>query len=185
MCIFAANKHNNNGKMFEILFKFICKLEDILSTFTGWVCLATSFAVAKVCEFAMGKESLVYAVIICVIVDLFWALWRVFRDDGFALSDLVKDSVAKISIYGSAMLIGVCFDREGGNFLTSLITSVIILAEGISIIGSTIILFPNFKLSKLLERFFIGEIASKLGCPEDEVKKTLGTRHTKIRRKKA
>lgn len=170
--------------MFSILTKFICKLEDILSTVTGWVCLATSFVVAKVCEFAVGKESLVYAVTFCVLLDLAWALWRVFKDDGFTLSELLRDSVAKITIYGSAMLVGLCFDRDGGDFLTTIIASVIMLAEGVSIIGSSIILFPHFKLSILLERFFIGEIASKLGCPEEEVKKTLGTRHTKVRRKK-
>lgn len=55
----------------------------------------------------------------------------------------------------------------------SVIGACIILVEFWSSCASMLILYPNFLFLRLMKKWLTGEIASKLGIPEDEVEQMM------------
>lgn len=133
-----------------------------------------------------GHKLLVDIVVIVTVMDAIWGIAVSVSRKEFTLSELARLTVAKLAVYGSALLIFLALDRlvENESGLEIAITSgligvLIVLTEGWSSLASMLILFPNNPFLKLCQKALTGEIARKLGCEEDEVEKILNASRRK------
>lgn len=148
------------------------KLLDILHYPVSWLAGLALFAVNSLA----GGRLIIYMVVIASVVDLICGIAVSLKQKKFTLSDLMRRTVEKVTVYGFALLIFLCIDHlihEGLNLgiaLTSGIVGVLItLAETWSFAASLLILYPNNAVLKLLQKRLTGEIANKLGVEESEV----------------
>ncbi len=140
-----------------------------------------------VADAVAGGRIIIYMVVISAIVDLLCGVAVAHRRKEFTLSELMRQSVDKLIVYGLALLVFFCIDAAveqetdlQTNITSGLVGILITLTEVWSLTASLLILQPNNPLLKLLQKQLTGEIARKLGCEESEVSKIL----TASRRKK-
>jgi hypothetical protein len=140
-----------------MIWHFLFKLQAILSTFSGWVSLLGVF----LANFFAGYQSAIEAVVIVVTLDLAWAIASAIKRGTFAYSYLGKESVSKLSVYGSVIVGFVVLDKLVGMALpvtTIVVCLLISLVELWSMAGSMLIVFPNMPFLRLLRPILRGEM---------------------------
>lgn len=159
-----------------ILDRCFLKLGEVLANIWGWI-LAVGLFIADI--FA-GHGFIVNLVVAVTLMDAIWGITVSLKQKRFALSELMRQTVGKIAVYGCALfgVAGVDYylDAQTGlemTITTAVVGVVIVLTELWSSTASMLILFPEFPLLHLLEKSLTGEIARKLNIPEDEVTEVL------------
>lgn len=163
----------------------IQKLSEILSTAWGWVAGALFF----IANFFAGYETTVNLTLTAIVLDGVWGIAASLKQHKFTLSELARDTVMKISVYGTAIVVFIAIDRllgvNGGLTLT-IICTVIVLVEFWSMCASMLICYPNCPFLKLMRKALVGEIANKLGVDVHDVQAVLEqlTKDKKERKKR-
>ena len=156
---------------------FFNKLCEVLSTVWGWL----MFVVLLIMNFIVGYEKMLGFTVIAVVLDAVWGVAASILQNRFALSGLARDTVSKLSVYGSAILFFILIDKLVGvnsGLTTSVICIVIILVELWSMSASMLICFPRLPFLKILKKALAGEIASKLNVRPEDVTEALDTLHS-------
>lgn len=138
-----------------------------------------------------GGRIIIYLVVIAAIIDLICGIAVARRKKEFTLSELMRQTVEKLVVYGLALLVFICVDaaieqetRLQTDLTSGLVAIVIVLTEVWSFLASLLILFPNNPILQLMQKQLTGEIARKLGCEEAEVDKILRASRRKKRQKR-
>ena len=157
------------------------RFSAILHTVQGWI----AALVLLIADYIAGHEFAVGLVVAITIMDAVWGIAVSIKRGKFALSELARLTVAKFAVYGCAMLTFIGIDRIiDADITTAAVATVITLVEFWSSCGSMLILYPNLPALRLLKKALIGEIASKLHIPEEEVEKVLAEFDKSKRKKK-
>ena len=146
------------------------RINAILHTVQGWI----AALVLLIADYIAGHEFALGLVVAITIMDAVWGIAVSIKRGKFALSELARLTVAKLAVYGCAMFTVIGCDRLiDANITTAAVAMAITLVEFWSSCGSMLIIFPNLPVLRLLKKALIGEIASKLHIPEEEVEKVL------------
>lgn len=153
------------------------KLVAIFSTVQGWI----GTLLLCICSYFAGHEFSVTAVIIAVVIDLIWGIWAAVIQKRFTLSELMRETISKMSVYGSALVLFVTIDKLLGSqsgLTVPIISSVIVMIETWSFAAAALIVFPDFPLLKLLQKVLTGEIANKLRIDPKDVEEYMNIRRS-------
>lgn len=146
------------------------RLGLILQNKGGWF-LGAGIALA---EYFAGHSFVVFLVVAVTLIDAAWGIAVSVHQGQFTLSELARQTVAKIAVYGSAIFVFIGIDKFIDSTLTaSIVGAAIVLVEFWSSCGNMLILYPNFLFLRLMKRALVGEIASKLHISEEEVMEML------------
>lgn len=129
-----------------------------------------------VVNLVVGYEAMVSFVVLAVVIDAFWGIASSLKQHKFTLSELGRNSLGKLAVYGTSMLLFIIIDKLLGinnGLPTNVICVSIILVEVWSTSASMLICFPNMPFLQLMKRALTGEIASKLNVPPSEVEEVL------------
>ena len=133
-----------------------------------------------IAEVFVGSRFLIMMVLAVTIMDACWGIAVSVKRGKFTLSELMRQTVVKILVYGSALLVFLALDKfikmETGLTLelsSGLVGVLIVLTEGWSSAASALILFPNVPFLRFMQKALTGEIARKLGISEEEVESTM------------
>ncbi len=152
--------------------KFLERLAEILSTVWGWVLSLLMILVDYVAGYGMMADIAVMA----VVMDGVWGIASSLKQGNFALSELARDTLAKLAVYGCAILSFIGVDRllaVDGGLTTGIICTCIVLVELWSASASMLICFPRMPFLRLLKKALVGEIARKLNVTPGDVEETL------------
>jgi hypothetical protein len=111
-----------------------------------------------------------------MIIDLLVSIVANIKNNTFGLSKMLIKTPIKIAIYLLLFWMVVAIENVIGDDLSlgsRVICGIMCSIEFISISASLLILNPNLPILKLFSKFFVKEIANKLGYTEKEVKKLL------------
>lgn len=157
---------------------FLNKLLEVLSTTWGWL----MFVGLVVMNFIVGYEKMVGFTVMAIVLDAVWGIAASLVQKRFALSELARDTIAKLAVYGTAVFVFILIDKLtglSGGLTTSIICVGIILVEMWSMSASMLICFPHMPFLKIMKKALAGEIASKLNVKPEDVAEALETLHTK------
>ena len=167
------------GFISQILVSMIHRLDEMISTLWGFV---IALAIGLFNFFAGYKVALV-VVLMAVIFDGIWGIAAARKQNKFALSELMRDTLKKVGAYGTALVMVMLIENlafgshqvasnEGTHtrFVVDVVATVIAAVEFWSICGNILIVYPNAVFFRLLKFPLVGEIARKLKMSEDEVK---------------
>lgn len=155
-----------------ILEHFMGKLQTVLSSAWGWA-VALGLVVAN---FLTGYETIVGFTVVAVVTDALWGIASSVKQGRFTRSELMRNSLSKLAVYGSVILLFILIDKlmgVGNGLTTSVICICIILVELWSTAASMLICFPDMPFLQLLKKALVGEIASKLNVKPEEVEAAL------------
>lgn len=137
-------------------------------------------------EALAGGKMICYVVIIASVIDLICGIATARRKGKFTQSELLRQTVEKMVVYGLALVVFLCIDGLIENEtniqldITAGIVGVIItLTETWSFLASLLILFPENPFLKFMQKALTGEIARKLGCEDAEVTEILNASRKK------
>ena len=156
----------------KLLTSILTKLASMFKSAWGIVILAGTW----IAEFLCGYELAIWSVVICVILDLFWGVWASIVRGEFAKSELLRETVAKLTAYATALLVFIlCEKNIPGDtfFIVSIIATIMCGTELWSMSANILRVAPQAVFFKLLRPALRSEIASKLHVPEEEVDKIL------------
>lgn len=160
------------------------KILEILQYPAGWLAGLGLF----ITDAVSGGRLIIYLVVIATVIDLFCGIAVSVKRKNFAKSELMRLTVEKLVVYGTAMLVFLCIDKaiEAETSWEFALTSgavgvVIAMTETWSFLASLLILFPSNPFLRMFQKALVGEIARKLQCEEDEVEAIL---KESVRRKK-
>lgn len=160
------------------------KILEILQYPVGWLAGLGLF----IADAFSDGLLILYIVVIATAVDLVCGIAVSFKRKRFAKSELMRQTVEKLVVYGAALLVFFSIDKvlEAETTLEVDLTSgvvgvVIALTETWSFLASLRILFPKNPLLRMISKALIGEIARKLNCEEADVEMIL---KESIRKKK-
>lgn len=157
--------------MTQIIVKTLTKLSAILQTVQGWVLSAGIFLAEY---FFADHATVVKAVLIAILLDAIWGISASIKQGKFALSELMRQTVAKIAIYGSALAALIQVDKVASTTLCTTVVSIpILVCEIWSMSGSMLIVKPDMPFLRLFKHVLKGEIANKLGVEPEEVEDIL------------
>ena len=156
---------------------FIERLSEIFSTVWGWIlCLLLALL-----DHIAGYSVMVNIAVAAVVMDAVWGITSSIKQGRFALSELARDTLAKLAVYGCAILAFIGIDTLLGSdsgITTSIVCVSIVLVELWSTCASMIICFPQLPFLRLLRHALVGEIARKLSInPEDVETALLSSQH--------
>lgn len=153
---------------------FFERLGEILSTAWGWVlCLSMILF-----DYVTGYGTMVNIAVMAVVIDAVWGIASSVKQGCFALSELARNTLSKLAVYGCAVLCFIGIDKllgSGGGLTTSIICACIVLVELWSASASMLICFPDMPFLQLLKKALIGEIARKLNIEPKDVESVLTT----------
>lgn len=145
---------------------------EALSTGWGWAGGAAAWCVG----YFAGSGTAVVTVLLAIALDGVWGVAAALRQGRFALSELARNTVMKMAVYGSAVVCFIGIDRmlriETGLTL-AIVCAVIVLVELWSILANALICFPQMPFLKLMRKALVGEIARKLGVEAEDVSAAL------------
>lgn len=148
----------------------LARIPQVLSTGWGWVTLTS----LSVLDYIAGHSFVVFLVVAATLIDAVWGIAVSLKKGEFTKSELARLTIAKLAVYGCVMFVFIGLDKFINSTITaSIIGAAIVLVEFWSSCASMLILYPNFLFLRLLKKALTGEIASKLGVSEDEVKEIL------------
>lgn len=152
------------------------KFVDILHYPIGWFAGLLLF----MCEALSGGMLIIYVVTIASCVDLICGIAVSLKRKSFTRSELIRQTVEKLAVYGFVLLVFLCIDHlvEAGTAIELSLTAGVVgivmsLAEAVSFSASLLILFPGNAFLRLMQKALTGEIARKLGVEEEEVAQIL------------
>ena len=146
------------------------KIVTLSHTVYGWI-LAL---LAGIIDYFAPHSLVIQLVIAATIMDAVWGIAVSVKEHKFTLSELMRNTVGKLTVYGSALFIFVGLDKfTESQISTKVIGGAIMLVELWSSSASMLILFPEFPFLKLFQKALQGEIASKLNVPVEEVQEAL------------
>lgn len=123
-----------------------------------------------------GGKIVIYMVVISATIDLMCGIAVAHKKKEFTLSELMRQTVEKLVIYGLALLVFLCVDSaieaEIGfqiDITSGIVGVLITMTEVWSFTASLLIIFPKNPILRMLQKQLTGEIARKLGCEEDAV----------------
>lgn len=157
-----------------MIVNFFERLYEILSTVWGWVLCLLMILV----DYVTGYGMMVDIAVMAVVMDGAWGIASSLKQGNFALSELARDTLAKLAVYGCAVFSFIGIDKllgTGGGLTTSIICACIVLVELWSASASMLICFPRMPFLQLLKKTLVGEIARKLNIEPGEVENTLQT----------
>lgn len=139
----------------------------------------------------VGGRIIIYMVIVASVIDLFCGIAVAISKKEFTRSELMRQTVEKLTIYALCLLTFFCVDaaieQEVGfqtDVTSGLVGVIITLTEAWSFLASLLILFPNNPILRLMQKSLTGEIARKLGCEDADVEKILnGARRKKMQKR--
>lgn len=156
--------------MYKALSHFYERLIAILATAWGWA-VASALAIM---DYFAGHVFVLFLVVAVTVMDAVWGIILSHRLGYFTLSELARQTVAKLAVYGCALFVFVGLDKFADTTVgASVVGAVITLVEFWSSCAIMLCLFPYIPVLKLLKKALTGEIASKLHIPEDEVDSVL------------
>lgn len=144
----------------------------ILSSIWGWI---AGFLLIIFNAVVDHKVSITFVVAV-VVMDLIWGIFASVKMKKFTTSELMRDTVAKFAVYGTAILTFCFLDKmigESVTLTTVVICSVIMLVELWSSCANALIVFPNFPFLRLMLPVLEGEIANKLHIETNKVREVL------------
>lgn len=152
------------------------KLATILKTGWGWLIAIGVF----VADYFAGHAFITSLVVFVTLMDAVWGIAVSLKQGKFTKSELARLTIDKLAVYGCAMIVFVGLDKViHTTAATSVVGTAIVLVEFWSGMASMLILFPHIVFLRLLKKWLIGEIASKLKVDESEVEDALNAIHTK------
>ena len=156
--------------MYKVVYNIFDRLPNILGTTWGWF-MALSLVTA---DYFAGHTFVIFLVIAVTVMDAVWGIILANKRGEFTLSELARQTVAKLAVYGCALFVFVGLDKfMGTNLATSIVGAIIVLVEFWSSCAIMLILFPYIPLLSLLKKVLTGEIAAKLNISESEVEAVL------------
>lgn len=162
--------------MINIIYKLLERLGEILTSVAGCIAGMLIVLLNVFLDYIHGHEASIFIVLFVTILDCVWGISRAIKDNKYTTSALMRDSVAKLAVYGTLILAFIGFDKIGGmgsSVSVTIVCSLIILVEVWSVLGNILIVYPEFPVLKLLNKYLVGEIASKLNCDPSEVEDAL------------
>ena len=149
------------------------KISEVLTTTWGKFIAALIF-----CGSFLGDRlPLLWYIAAAILIDALWGISTAIKAKRFIFSKFITKSAIKIfayvSIYGVVALVEKGYTDGEFMVTSSIIASILITSELWSILGHIGIAYPDFLVVKLLRRYLKGEMAKKLGIPEDELDKIL------------
>ena len=162
--------------MQRILQSVWLKQMDIVQSPGGWFAGLGLFVV----DALTGGKLVIYTVVIASVIDLACGIAVSQKRKQFTLSELMRNTVEKLAVYGAVLLAFLCLDKVVASETTldltltsGLVGAVITMSEAWSFSASLLILFPKNSFLRLMQKALTGEIAKKLGCEPDEVEALL------------
>jgi hypothetical protein len=152
------------------------RLTEILSTVGGWVCLV----LAVVVDYLSGYTAMINVAVLAVVLDAAWGIASSVKQGRFALSELMRNTLSKLTVYGSAVLCFVGVDRlvaAGTGLTTGIVCACIVLVELWSACASMLICYPDMPFLRLIRKALLGEIARKLSIDVKSVESALNKLH--------
>ena len=154
------------------------KFLEVIQSPAGWFAGLGLF----VADAVSGGKLIVYTVVIASVIDLACGIAVSKKKGNFTLSDLIRQTVEKLAVYGTVLLAFLCLDKVLAvettldiTLTSGLVGAVITMAEVWSFAAALLILFPKNAFLRLMQKTLTGEIARKLGCEVDEVESILNT----------
>lgn len=148
------------------------KLEEILAYPIAWI---TGFGLF-VFDALTGGKFIIYIVLLASFIDLICGIAVSVTRKSFTRSDLMRQTVDKLLVYGLVLIVFLCIDKViemETNFTTDITSGVVgvlmTLTEVWSFMASLLILHPNNAFLKMMQKMLTGELARKLNCEESEV----------------
>ncbi len=148
------------------------KLCEILSSVWGWVLIAA----LTVIDYLSGYGIMVKIAVLAVVTDAVWGIASSLKQGRFALSELGRNTLSKLSVYGCALISFIGVDRLAGlcdGLTTRTICIIIVLVEFWSTAASMLICFPDMPFLRLMKKALTGEISRKLDITPEEVEDAL------------
>lgn len=149
---------------------------DIVQSPGGWFAGLGLF----VADALTGGKLVIYTVVIASIIDFFCGIAVSVKKKKFTLSELMRQTVEKLAVYGAVLLVFLCLDKVVASetsleisITSGLVGAVITMAEVWSFSAALLILFPKNSFLRLMQKALTGEIAKKLGCEPEEVEAIL------------
>ena len=168
--------------MQRILQSVWTKFMDVIQSPAGWFTGLGLF----VADAVTGGKLVIYTVVIASVIDLACGIAVSNKKKQFTLSELMRNTVEKLTVYGMVLLAFLCLDKVLSvettleiTITSGLVGAVITMAEVWSFAASLLILFPKNAFLRLMQKALTGEIAKKLGCEVEEVETILNTYRNK------
>lgn len=156
--------------MLVVLSKMGLKIASAFNTLGGWLMAVALF----IADYFAGHVFVCFFVIGVTLMDAAWGIAVSVKRGEFTLSELARQTVVKLAVYGCALAVFVGLDRMVGTTLSaSVIGAIIVLVELWSSCASMLILYPHIAFLRLLKKHLTGEIASKLNVEPGEVEEAL------------
>lgn len=154
---------------------FVTKLCEAICSVYGWALLL----MMSVVDFIAGYKVVILIAFSAVIIDAVWGIASAIKRKQFALSELARDSLPKLTVYGSCLLMFMLVDRLmlEMEITTRVVCACIVLVEAWSATASMIICFPKLPFLRILRKALAGEIARKLNCDPTDVESILNSRY--------
>ena len=136
----------------------------------GWILALLTMII----DYFSPHALVIKLVVAATLLDAIWGIAVSIKEGRFTLSELARNTVGKLTVYGSALFVFVGLDKfTDSTISTKVIGGVIMLVELWSSSASMLILFPDFPFLRLFQKALTGEIAAKLQVPVEEVESAL------------
>ena len=162
-----------NSIFLDVINSIPTKIYEVLSSIWGKILATITF-----CGMFLGDRlPLFWYITFAIIVDAVWGVATSLRFRKFIFSKLITKSAIKIFAYVSIYALVALVEKgfSGGDFIftSSIIAAILISSELWSILGHIGVAYPDFMVIKILRKYLKGEMAKKLGIPEDELDEIL------------
>ncbi len=151
----------------------IDKLQKIISTLWGWAGSLIAFILTwLVTWIGDTREMCVYLVLAAIILDLIWGIASSAKRGSFAMSIGFTKTCIKLAVYMSILTIVVIAEKalsDNWDIMFRLASSVLIVAEAVSIFGHILIIKPDTPVIKLLWKVLKSEVAKKLNIEVKDI----------------
>lgn len=154
------------------------KLMYLLGTIWGKILLI----VAWIVEFVGGYKLAIWSVVVAITLDLIWGVWASIVRGKFAKSELLRETISKMTAYMSGLLMFILAEKNlpgDSFFIVSIIATVMVCTELLSMSANILIVNPKIMFFKLIRPALKGEIANKLHVPEEKVDEILDNKDYK------
>lgn len=149
------------------------KVIRVITSLSGWLSSSVVFILTWVAGFIGDtREMCVYFVMVAVLLDFFWGMASSIKRGTFALSIGITKTAVKLAMYISIMAIVVLSEKaiaDEWNLIFRLVSSVLIVAEAISVAGHMLIIKPDMPVIRLLWKVLKSEVAKKLGIEVSDI----------------
>lgn len=151
---------------------FFLKLSEAVNSVWGWLIIVAMC----VLDYFTGYGVMINITVMAVVMDAVWGICSARKQGRFALSELGRNTLSKLAVYGCCVICFIGIDSLlglSGGITTSVVCVCIVLVELWSTCASMIICFPKMPFLFILKRALAGEIGRKLGVEPADVEDVL------------